>query len=168
MTRDDDFNYHVCDEKFTHFSAHLDKTLISKIENGEFIELEELLPKEKCFSADHRLEPLVWLPVKDRELSVINSFRKWDKAFHIYSGIYSKTNPTCASELVQYVSSVKTAADTFVWENIYLYDQTFRHLMAEYPRQNWGVVYQNGWSIFLKDHHNASTKSAFQSIVLEI
>ena len=49
----------VSDDDFFHLSCHIDPTLIHKIENGEFIELEKLLPKErfsKYGSEDNRLE----------------------------------------------------------------------------------------------------------------
>ena len=49
MTMDESFNYYICDEKFTHYAAHLDSGIIDKIKRGEFVELEKLLPKEKDF-----------------------------------------------------------------------------------------------------------------------
>ena len=34
---------------------------------------------------------------------------------------------------------------------MYNYDISFRHLMAHYPDRNWGVIYQQGWTLLLKD-----------------
>ena len=146
MTIDHKFNYQLCDKKFSHFASHLDVALINKIENGEFVELEKPLPKEKSYSTaeDHRMElttkdahgPTFFVPVKDREVTAITSFRKWDKALRVYSGVYSKANPTGANELVQYVSSIETAAESFLWDHVYQYDQIFCHLKAEFPRRS--------------------------------
>ena len=92
-----------------------------------------------------------FVPVSERENQVINSFRKWGKAFRVYSGIYPKANPERANELLQYVSTIKNAAETFVWTDVYAYDQIFRELMEEYPRRNWGIIYQQAWSMLLKE-----------------
>ena len=37
----------VSDDDFFHLTCHIDPNLIHKIEKGEFIELEKLLPKDK-------------------------------------------------------------------------------------------------------------------------
>ena len=79
------------------------------------------------------------MPVSDKDNGsrVINSFRKWDKAFRIYSGIYTKANPGSANEMLQYANTIETAAETFTWENVYAYDEGFRSLMEEFPDRPW-------------------------------
>ena len=37
----------VSDDDFFHLTCHIDPNLIHKIEKGEFVELEKLLPKDK-------------------------------------------------------------------------------------------------------------------------
>ena len=37
----------LSDDDFFHITCHLEPTMIHKIENGEFVELEKLLPKDK-------------------------------------------------------------------------------------------------------------------------
>ena len=49
----------VSDDDFFHLTCHIEPSLIHKIENGEFVELEKLLPKDKYaknVGDDHRLE----------------------------------------------------------------------------------------------------------------
>ena len=48
----------VSDDNFFHLTCHIDPNLIHKIEKGEFIELEKLLPKDKLGrnGDDNRLE----------------------------------------------------------------------------------------------------------------
>ena len=37
----------VSDDDFFHLTCHIDPNLIHKIEKGEFVELEKLIPKDK-------------------------------------------------------------------------------------------------------------------------
>ena len=47
----------VSDDDFFHLTCHIDPSLIHKIEKGEFVELEKLLPKDKLNKNDEsRLE----------------------------------------------------------------------------------------------------------------
>ena len=96
-----------------------------------------------------------YVPIKmsDKETQSINSFKKWARAFRVHAGVYSKQHPHRAWELLEYINSIETAAETFTWENMYCYDQIFRDLMEEFPYRNWGVIYQQTWSIILKDNH---------------
>ena len=47
----------VSDDDFFHLTCHIEPSLIHKIENGEFVELEKLLPKDKFhYNEENRLE----------------------------------------------------------------------------------------------------------------
>ena len=48
----------VSDDDFFHLTCHIDPSLIHKIEKGEFVELEKLLPKDKLGrnNEENRLE----------------------------------------------------------------------------------------------------------------
>ena len=101
------------DDEFFHLTCHIDNALISKIEKGEFVDLERLLPKDptRRLSAvgDNRMELVnreggtFFVPVSDREISRISGIRKWEQAFRVYAAIYSKTNPLRAAEIWQYI-----------------------------------------------------------------
>ena len=148
----------LTDDNFFHLMCHVEQSFISKIEKGEFIELEKLLPKErkKRGMSDNRLE---WIqseggtflaPVADR-LNKISNFRRWEQAFRVYATIYCGANPNRSREIWQYVSVINTAASSFIWDNVYEYDVIFRHLMAFNPARSWAVTYGQMWNICMKD-----------------
>ena len=89
------------DDDYFHLTCQVDKTLKAKIELGEFVELEKLLPKRrtKNGSDDNRLE---WVsrdgmtflaPAQDRD-NQINGIRRWQQAFRVYAAIYCNANPS--------------------------------------------------------------------------
>ena len=126
----------VSDDDFFHLTCHIDPNLIHKIEKGEFVELEKLLPKDKLGRSgeENRFEWVqrdggTYLVPAQRD-SKIGSFRRWEQAFRAYATIYCGANPHRSKEVWQYITVINTAASSFLWENVYHYDITFRHLMA--------------------------------------
>ena len=107
-------------------------------------------------SADNRLERVqseggtYLVPVSDR-LNKINNYRKFEQGFRVYANIYCGANPMRSREIWQYVSVISTAASSFLWENVYKYNVTFRHLMAFNPARSWAVTYGQMWNICMKD-----------------
>ena len=78
----------VSDDDFFHLTCHIDPTLIHKIENGEFVELEKLIPKEKVYKNDEN--HLEWVQrdggtflVPAQCDSKISSFRRWNKPLEL-------------------------------------------------------------------------------------
>ena len=147
----------VSDDDFFHLTCHIDPSLIHKIEKGEFIELEKLIPKEKLgrTSDENRLE---WVQrdggtylVPAQCDSKIGSFRKWEQAFRAYATIYCGANPHRAKEIWQYITVINTAANSYLWDNVYNYDITFRHLMAFNPTRSWAVTYNQMWNLSMRD-----------------
>ena len=159
------------DDTFFHLTCHLDNALVTKIEKGEFVELEKLLPKDrKRKSEENRLE---WVhhegstflaPVSDRT-NKINSFRRWEQAFRVYAMVYCGAQPNRAKEIWQYVSVINTASSSFSWENVYEYDNIFRHLMAFNPSRSWAVTYNQMWNLCMRDplpsRNNFQNRSSF-------
>ena len=164
------------DDDFFYISCHIEPQLRQKIEKGEFVDLEKLLPKERSagggfsMNEDNRIrlcqeEGETFLaPV--RTTPKIGSIRKWDSAFRIYTTIFSQANPERASELLQYAHIINTAASNYPWENVAYYDFTFRHLMASKPWRSWAKTYTQGWNLalnsvpsFRSSGGNASTSS---------
>ena len=147
----------ISDDDFFHLTCHVEPGLISKIENGEFVDLDKLVPKDKRKRIeDNRME---WVhadgntflaPVADRN-SKINGFRRWEQAFRVYATIYCGAKPHRSKEIWQYVSIISTAASSFVWENVYDYDVTFRHLMAFNPNRSWAVTYNQMWNLCMRE-----------------
>ena len=147
----------VVDENYLVIGTHLDQSLVDKIVNGEYVDFARLLPKDRITrEEDHRMEIVnkggltYFVPVSDRECGSISNFSRWEQAFRIYSNVYTRRYPYKASELIQYNHIIYTAAQTYVWENVYLYDKEFRHL-SNFPQRSWAVILQQAWMMYLKD-----------------
>ena len=148
------------DDNFIHLTCHVDQTLTAKIEKGEFVDLERLLPKDRFGVRPNTNEQrMEWVrsdegtflvPTGDKSAK-INSFKKWEQAFRVYATIYCGANPSRAKEIWQYVSIINTAASSFVWDNVANYDYTFRQLMAYNPERSWAITYHHMWSLAMKD-----------------
>ena len=147
------------DDDFFHLTCHIEAGLKTKIQKGEFVDLDRLLPKTRTEIMGHEgaLQQFVnkngttyWAP-PERD-SRITNVRRWEQAFRVYAAIYCKANPTRSSEIWQYVYVINTAAVSYAWENVYFYDFTFRQLMAERPSRSWGKTYTQLWNLAMCDH----------------
>ena len=146
------------DDDFFHVTCHIDGNLKEKIERGEFVDLERLLPKDRnsFIGEDKRMELVskdgmtYFSPVQDRG-SRISSIRKWEQAFRVYAAIFSKAQPHRASEIWQYVYVINLAANSYQWQNVSFYDVTFHHLMSQKPRRSWVKTYVQGWNLTMTD-----------------
>ena len=150
------------DDDFFHASCHVAQALRSKIESGEYIELDKLLPREKAIGTftieDDRVQPiqlmtrngLTYLTPSNTE-SKITNLCKWDQAFRVYSTIYTKANPERLSEILQYIHIIHTGVGAYSWSNVAFYDFMFRRLMATKPCHSWAKTYNLGWNLALKD-----------------
>ena len=141
------------DDEFFHITSHVDSNLKAKIENGEYIELEKLIPKNRSqvLNEDRRLQLMhkngeTYLATPEAETK-INSVRRWEQAFRVYSAIYSKANPERSHEIWQYIHVINTAAASYVWENVQYYDVTFRQLMHSKPKRSWAKIYSQLWNL---------------------
>ena len=147
------------DENYLVVGAHLDKSLIEKIINNEYVNFARLLPKDRAVvkDEDHRLEIVnkggftYFVLVSDRECGSISGFHKWEQAFRIFSQVYTGQFPHKLSKLIQYNHIIFTAAQTYLWDNVYQYDKEFRIHISNYPQHSWAVILQQAWSMYLKD-----------------
>ena len=169
------------DDEFFHITSQIDPNLRQKIERGEFIELERLLPKDEFGSSlgsDHlnnQLFQLItqgtnsYLEAPHAKTAKINSIRKWDQAFRVYVAIYTHANPERSSEIWQYIYVIHTAASANPWDNVYYYDVNFRELMASKPWRSWGKTYTQSWNMAFNNgntthnmsHSNNSNSTSF-------
>ena len=145
------------DDDFFHVSCHIEAPLKEKIERGEFVDLERLLPRERANfrnSEDKKLELVsrdgqaFFAPAQDKK---IYGLRRWEQAFRIYAAIYSKAQPHRASEIWQYLHVINIAASAYSWENVAFYDYTFRQLMSANPRRSWSKTYVQGWNLAMTE-----------------
>ena len=146
------------DDDFFHITAHVDPATVLKIQKGEFIDLEKLLPRPKgIFNEQPKTRFFFqdghpyFAPQVDRS-RMITSFRKWENAFRVYAAIYSQANPDRAGEIWQYVFVINTAANAYVWPNVAEYDYAFRQMMGENPRRSWAKTYTQMWNVCLTEH----------------
>ena len=148
----------LSDDDFFHITCHIDDNLKRKIENGEFVDLDKLLPKDNGtlhgrinMSSETKLE---WVQsegsmylVPAKSVSKVNCFRRWEQAFRMYVTIYCTKNPSRAREIWQYISVINTASMSYNWENVYNYDIVFRQLMEFNPKRSWAVTYNQMWNL---------------------
>ena len=143
------------DDDFFHVSCHIEQSLKGKIEQGEFVDLEKLLPRQRGRSSmgDHgdripvdlvSKEGHTYLAPGQQNDNRISSIRKWEQAFRVYAAIYSAANPSRSAEIWQYIHTINVAATTHHWDNVSLYDVTFRQLMAAKPWRSWGKNVHTG------------------------
>ena len=163
----------VSDDDFFHLTCYLEPSLIHKIEKGEFIELEKLLPKDRSSftrggNDESRFKWVqrdgnTYLVAANRD-SKITGIRCWEQAFRVYATIYCVANPQRAKEIWQYISVINTAASSYAWDNVYNYDITFRHLMAFNPNRSWAVTYNKMWNLSMRDPlpRNQNNRGSFQ------
>ena len=144
------------DDEFFHVTCHVDPVLKQKMERGDFVDLEKLLPKSKGRAFNENKLDLVYkdghsffIPAPSE--NKINGVRRWEQAFRVYAAIYSQANPGRAAEIWQYVHVINTAASAYAWENVSNYDYTFRQLMAYHPQRNWGKIYNQMWNMSMRD-----------------
>ena len=146
------------EDDFFHITCHVDATLKSKIEKGEFVELDKLIPKDptKHMYDYGKMEFMshdgatFFIPSTDKD-NKINGIRRWEQAFRVYAAIYSRANPSKAAEIWQYVHTINLATSSFVWDNVAAYDSTFRQLMSKYPNRSWAIIYQQMWSLSMRE-----------------
>ena len=157
----------VSDDDFFHLTCHIEPSLIHKIEKGEFVELEKILPKERLGGKtdEGRLEWVHWdggtFLVPAQRDNKIARFRRWEQAFRAYATIYCGANPHRSKEIWQYITVINTAASSYTWENVYSYDITFRHLMAFNPQRSWAVTYNQMWNLSMKDPIPKNSKGGY-------
>ena len=138
---------------FFYLTCHIDQALQQKIEKGQFVDLDKLLPRDRMSPFDGRNQAtdestFEWVQqdggtflMPPKKTSRITSFKKWEQAFRVYATIYCSGNPNRSREIWQYISVINTAASSYMWDNVYSYDVVFRQLMEFNPACSWAVTY---------------------------
>ena len=167
------------DDEFFHVTCHINPTLWAKITRGEFIDLEQLLPKSRSAiglatqSEENKVELVssgghtFFKPVRE---SQITGLCKWEQAFRVYAAIYTDHNPERSGEIWQYIHIINTPAAAYQWKNVAGYDLTFRQLMLFKPQHSWAKIYNQGWNLAMRDllgsrncHGGPSSNAALNS-----
>ena len=147
----------MVDETYMLVASHLEEGVVRKIENGEFVDFAKLIPRDQIIADTDETElkmvflegKTYYVPVK--EASAISGFSKWEQAFRVFSDIYTRAHPHHATELIQYNHIIHTASLTYIWSNVYAYNQDFRLHMTRHPRRSWAILLQQSWSMRLQE-----------------
>ena len=114
------------DENYLVIGTHVDQSIQQNIINSKYVDFAQLIPKNRISrEEDNQLEIIsrggstFFVPVSEREMSVISSFSKWEQAFRVFSNIYTCAYPSKAAELIQYNHIIYMASCTFIWDNVY-------------------------------------------------
>lgn len=144
--------------EFDPLEVQLDGMTLQKIQQGAYVDLRKLLPRDSI-GDDAEDDDLHWVlqdgtPKLKRkgstELLAINGYRRWMTAFTAYSRIYAKEHPDRAAELHQYILDIQDASNTYTWDSVYKYDKIFRMYMEKKPWHDWGTPYTKYWNKTLK------------------
>ena len=148
----------LADEDYQVVASHVDESIKQRIVNNEYVNFSQLIPHDKISQEEdhrmvmmHKADETFFMPAADRDTSGINSFYKWEQAFHVFSNIYLEQFPYKAAGLIQYNHVINTTALSYAWENVYRYDREFRIHISRHPERSWAVVLQQAWNLYIKD-----------------
>ena len=148
----------MVDESYQIVALHLDEAIQDKIMRGDYVDFGRLIPKDRIqIQEEYKVEMKVkdgktyWSTSAGEDTTQIASYVKWEQAFRIYSDVYLRAHPDRAVELIQYNHMIHMASQTYLWENVYLYDRDFRLHLARNPTRSWAIILQQAWSFRLKD-----------------
>ena len=151
------------DDEFFNLTCHVDEKLVKTIEEGDYVDLEALMPKcvwhrtneeprMDLVSHESGVRASFWVPAHTPKENKITNVRKWEEAFRVYAAIYCKANPHRATEVWQYVNLITKAAGIFIWENVAQYDYAFRKLMARKPHRSWARTHTQLYATIMHEH----------------
>lgn len=166
----DSLNALSTEGEFDPLTVQLDNQVLKKIEDGAYVDLRRLVPRDTV-GDDADEDDLHWVlqdgtPKLRRksgsELLAINGFRRWMTAFSAYSRIYTRAHPERGPETHQYILDIQEATTTYTWDSIYAYDKIFRMYMEKKPLHDWGTPYTKYWNKVLrrKDHDATGPRTA--------
>ena len=128
----------LIDEGYSAVSGHVDEITRKKVIAFEYVDFAKLLPHDNVAEEDEEVMQLVnrrgvqaWAPMKEKDN--IFSFSKWEQAFRVFCNILTEAYPQKSAELIQYNHVINTAAQSFVWDNVYKYDKDFRRHISKFP-----------------------------------
>ena len=146
----------MIDDEYMLVGAHVDEATYNKIIEGKYVDFGKLIPHDRiAVEEDQRLEMIIrggktyWVPAT--ETTSISNVIKWEQAFRVYSNIYTKQFPLCASKLIEYNHVIHSISSVYTWDNVYSYDKDFHIHMGKNPNCNWSIILQHSWSLRLRD-----------------
>ena len=155
------------DGRFIASTCHVEDKCVEKICYGKFVFMDEIIPRKKHgYLADSERDKmelrnneghLYWVPKNEKEK--VDNIQKWNQAFRVYLTIFSHANPHRASEIIQYMETINSAAASFSWENIAYYDFLFRKMMENTPQRSWAKICTELWTLAMRDPNPTRVQS---------
>ena len=150
------------DEDYRLVASHIDHRTRVQILNHEYVDFSKLLPRSKLGMHDDGEQQFMqivnkggmagFMSISDRNNN-ISSYIKWEQAFRVFCDIYSSKYPGRITELIQYNHTIHVASQSYLWENVYMYDIEVRKHMATHPSRNWGIILNMAWTMCIKDRY---------------
>lgn len=153
-----------CDDNLFGLSVHLDDLMILRIESGEFVDFSKLIPTDKVVPEEpsNRMQlvthegKLGVAPFVDKDAITINSYRRWEIAFDVYAGVYTRAHPRRGPEMLEYKHIIRNASETYIWTNVYDYDKIHRRHMERNPGRTWAKKHKDIWSEKVKIYRSTA------------
>lgn len=156
-----------CNNNLYGLSIHLDANTITLIEAGQFVNLSSLIPSDRVVPDEeperlqlvHQDGKLGVAPYTDKDAVIINSFKRWELAFDIYAGVFTRAHPQRGPDLLEYKHIIRRASETYIWSNVYSYDKIHRTHMQRNPGRTWSKKHRDAWTDHVKIYKNAALTS---------
>lgn len=159
-----------CDDNLFGLSVHLDDLTIFRIESGEFMDFSKLIPTDKVVpdpdDNSNRMQLITQdgklgvAPFVDKDAITINSYKRWEIAFDVYAGVYTRAHPRRGPEMLEYKHIIRNASETYIWSNVYDYDKIHRRHMGRNPGRTWAKKHKDVWTDKVKIYRPAALSGA--------
>lgn len=157
-----------CDDKLFGLSVHLDDLMILRIESGEFVDFSKLIPTDKVVPEEpsNRMQLITHegklgvAPFVNKDAVTVNCYKRWEIAFDVYSGVYTRAHPMRGPEMLEYKHVIRNASETYVWSNVYDYDKIHRRHMERNLGCTWAKKHKDIWTDKVKIYRPAALASA--------
>ena len=128
----------------SNMTMHVSQKIKEQIWNNQFIQLECLLDKNSKRSQSLKLIDGK-ISIDDDNISKdISSISMWTDAFMIFIQVMLMKNTSLASDLIQYMHTIRLAArrSSTGW---IVYDKLFRRKLSQYQSSKWSVLDGELW-----------------------
>lgn len=114
--------------------------LVKKINDGDFVEMADLLPDRLANSGDNELAK----PSKKRR--IVTNILEWVRCFGLYTSIISRSAPERVPDLLGYQALIIDAYTEYQGDHWSGYDRQFRQRAAVTPISTWSAMDTTLWN----------------------
>ena len=134
-----------------------------KIWSHTFVDFSDLLDKDKDDAPLQLTQSNGMLSFKKTKVNKVDGWAMWNKAFRVFTEIYSLKYPAKCIELVQYSGILNNLAGKFPFTQVYNYDKEFRQELEEDLQLPWNKINQQIWAVTLHGIHTINQTQQHQS-----